>query len=266
MSRPLIGNKDSWSNFEKCVLETITVALINLCDKPSLPINEDVSGDDSLNRRLYISLHKVVKDWEDYHEIEYPYPFNLKRNSTKQPDLENEEIVNTFETKIPDFQWGFTDRSGNGHKLNEYFKNYDIECKRLGASRSLSKEYVINGIIRFTKMTHRYGQYTSSGMMIGFIQDRNLQIILDEVNSSTTSKSLPEILLSPKSWEQEVSRLDHKLERPEIEPSPFELRHLWVDLRHHYEQKITSAEKNESNSKKQKVQKPKSSKVKSNNE
>jgi hypothetical protein len=261
MSQPLISKGNLWVNFEKCVLETFILALKILYDKPSLPIIEDISGRDSLNRRLYMSLHKVVKDWEDDHGMEYPYTFNLKQNNSKQPDLDHEEIVNEFELKIPDFQWGFTDRRKIDSSLNEYFKNYDIECKRLGA-KSLSKEYVVNGIIRFTKKTHSYGQYTSSGMMIGYIQDMNIQTILDEINSNVNSVCLPLLILSDEECTTAISRLDHKFDRPDIEPTPFELRHLWVDLRHHYQHQQPSSYpiKKASTRKKSTVQKSKSSK------
>jgi hypothetical protein len=195
--------------------------------------------------------------------MEYPYTFNLKQNNSKQPDLDHEEIVNEFELKIPDFQWGFTDRRKIDSSLNEYFKNYDIECKRLGA-KSLSKEYVVNGIIRFTKKTHSYGQYTSSGMMIGYIQDMNIQTILEEINSNVNSVCLPLLILSDEECTTAISRLDHKLDRPDIEPTPFELRHLWVDLRHHYQhqQPSSSPIKKASTRKKSTVQK--SSKGRSN--
>ena len=82
----------------------------------------------------------------------------------------------------------------------------------------------------------------------------------------TLSTSLPEPLLSPKGWEKGVSRLDHKLDRPDIEPTLFELRHLWIDLRHHYQnqQPSSSPIKKASTRKKSTAQKSKSSKGKSN--
>ena len=256
--------------FGIAVLEVFILALEMLCNKNTLPIHEDsVKSCDSLNRRLNICLRDAIREWEKINNIDIVA--TPKSNLGKQPDLENEEVVKDYERTKPDFQWEFQNRLAdeNNHN-NSFYKNYEIECKRLGkdisSRRNLSAEYVSKGIIRFTVDSHRYGQFASSGLMIGYVQSSDVQIILDEVNTAALSNSLPELLLLTKGWEQAISRLDHKLQRPDIEPSPFELRHLWVDLRHHYEQKITSAEKNESSSKKQKVQKPKSSKVKSNNE
>jgi hypothetical protein len=100
--------------------------------------------------------------------------------------------------------------------------------------------------------------------MIGYIQDMNIQTILDEVNSSVNSVCLPLLILSDEECTTAISRLDHKLDRPDIEPTSFELRHLWVDLRHHYQQPSNSPIKKDSTSEKSTTQKSKSSKSKSN--
>jgi len=265
MSQPLIGNKNSWSNFEKYVLEIFNIALVMLQENTSLPIEEDSVTGDSLNRQLDICLSHAALKWEQIHETEIPT--SPSPNLRQQPDLSSDEIMHDYERTKPDFQWTLKDRSGNSDNLNSIYKSYAIECKRIGkdisSRRNLNKEYVSKGILRFITNSHRYGQFTSSGLMIGYVQSSDLQVILDEINTTAISSTLPELVISPQGSEQSISRLDHKLQRPDIEPSPLELRHLWVDLRHHYEPKKTSAEKNESDSKKQKVQKPKSLKMKS---
>jgi hypothetical protein len=91
--------------------------------------------------------------------------------------------------------------------------------------------------------------------MIGYVQNTDLPTILNEVSNCTLSASLVAPLLSPKGWEKYVSRLDHKLDRPDIEPTPFELRHLWVDLRHHYQQPSNSPTKKANTPKKSTAQK-----------
>lgn len=239
MSRPLIGNRHTWVNFEKCVLEVFILALEILANKNTLPTDEDtVQSRDSLNRRLDICLRSAILKWEQIYKTEILT--TPKPNLGKQPDLDNEETINDYERTKPDFQWEFRDRLGKGISLNLIFKNYEIECKRLGANlnsgrRSLTREYISKGILRFTINTHRYGQFASSGLMIGYVQNTELQTLLIEVNNYALSAFLPELLLSPVGWKANVSRLDHRLDRPDVEPTPFELRHLWVDLRHHYE-------------------------------
>ena len=62
-----------------------------------------------------------------------------------------------------------------------------------------------------------------------------LDDILKEVNSYLQEKSLARIVLPLSGWNKNgVSRLEQCLERSEVPPSPFDLRHLWVDLRNNY--------------------------------
>ena len=259
MSRPLIGNRNSWVDFEKCILEVFILALEILRNKNTLPVYEDsVQSRDSLNRRLDICLRDAILEWERINETDILT--TPKSNLGKQPDLDNEEIVNDYERTKPDFQWEFRDRLGNGNSRNSIFRNYEVECKRLGANlssgRSLTKEYVSEGILRFTISTHRYGQFAYSGLMIGYVQDTELQTVLNEVNRATQSAFLPELLLSSVGWKLDVNRLDHRLNRLNVEPTPFDLRHLWVDLHHHYNQQPVVPKKKASGQKKRTTKKP----------
>jgi hypothetical protein len=234
MNQPSLSNIKTWRNFEKYALEVLDLSLKMLREKPSLPEAEDLPNGDNLNRQLCSCIHEVVYQWELEREEDLPFTLNLKRDQAKQPDFEKMEEFQDFERKKPDFQWTFTDRLDMSSS-NSYFKNYDIECKRLGGS-SFPKEYVINGVMRFIKKSHCYGQFTSSGVMIGYVQNLDFEAILDKVNNVASSNSLPKLLPASESWNKDVSRLDHKLDRLDIEPTPFDLRHLWVDLRHHYVQ------------------------------
>ena len=55
--------------------------------------------------------------------------------------------------------------SPNCLAVQDYF--FGIECKRLDGKRHLSKEYVVNGIRRFT--TGKYPSYLGCNAMLGFI-------------------------------------------------------------------------------------------------
>ena len=200
MTRPLIGYRNLWADFEKCILEVFVLALQKLRDKTTLPTDEDsVQSIDSLNRRLNICLRDAIREWETINGIDIVA--TPKPNLPKQPDLENEELINDYERTKPDFQWEFIDRLGNPNKHNSVYKNYEIECKRLGkdfsAKRKLNEKYVSEGILRFTTNSHCYGQFTSSGLMIGYVQNTDLQTILNEVSNFTLSTSLASPLLSP---------------------------------------------------------------------
>jgi hypothetical protein len=54
--------------------------------------------------------------------------------------------------------------------------------------------------------------------------------VLKEVNDEARKKSIPDLILVGNWKSKEVNRLEHTFERP-FDISPFELRHLWIDLR-----------------------------------
>ena len=120
MSRPLIGYRNSWADFEKCILEVFILALEMLCNKNTLPIDEDsVKSCDSLNRRLNICLREAIREWEKINNIDIVA--TPKSNLGKQPDLENEEVVKDYERTKPDFQWEFQNRLADENNHNNSF-------------------------------------------------------------------------------------------------------------------------------------------------
>ena len=162
--------------------------------------------------------------------------------------MADKEIVHEFERKKPDFQWEIRNTRSVGcveENPEILFRFYHIECKRLG-STYFTAEYVRNGICRFINGTHRYGQHVSSGAMIGYVQKMELQALLDKVNSKATLAALPQLSLTSDGWKPIVSRLDHQLDRTEVQPTLFDLRHLWIDLRHHYTNSNMSSKEAES--------------------
>lgn len=69
--------------------------------------------------------------------------------------------------------------------------------------------------------------------MVGYIRSMASADILDEVNGNATRASLHKINLNKDGWVAKgVSRLEQTIDRPNVPPTPFSLRHLWVDLRH----------------------------------
>ncbi len=235
MSRPLIKKIDSWANFEKRVLEIFILALRKLRDEPSLPVEEDSIKDNSLNRRLCFCLRRAILEWEEANgDMVSPFP---EYNCKKAPDIDNEEIPALSEQKIPDFKWQFRDHAATDPARS--FIHYEIECKRIGSPTSsnwiLNENYVKHGILRFVNIEWCYGKFSRSGTMIGYIQNMNENDILTKVNNAALAASLTTLILSKDGWKiGDVSRLEQKLDRPDVPPTPFDLRHLWVDLRHHY--------------------------------
>ena len=242
MSRPLIKKINSWANFENRVLEILSLALRKLRNEPSLPVGEDSVKHNSLNRRLHFCLRRAILEWEDANgAIVSPFP---ETNCKKVPDIDSEEITTLSEQKIPDFKWQFRNHSARDPAKS--FIHYEIECKRLGSPTSsnwiLNENYVKHGIFRFVNVDWCYGKLSRSGAMIGYIQNMNENDILIEVNNAALAACLTEIILSTDGWKTgDVSRLEQRLVRPDVPPTPFDLRHLWVDLRHHYKDTPTKS-------------------------
>lgn len=153
-----------------------------------------------------------------------------------QPSSEDEMSDARLE-KEPDFQWQIV--NDLEYEPNRAYRHYAIECKRLGnlASRTwnLNENYVKKGILRYTKKEYGYGKNTPSGVMIGYIQGMELVDIFSEVNSFASKESIA-VIAHPVNGliNGGVSRMKQYLDRPQVPPSPFDLHHLWADLRSIY--------------------------------
>jgi hypothetical protein len=218
---------DSWANHETRVLEVIVLALEILRDskRDLTKVNED-----NLNFELYFYMLEAVRrlGGEDS-GINSPPVYEC----INQP-LEEEELLDVARKKRPDFQWGYINHSEPNPRKSA--KHYYIECKRLGTpTRSdwvFNQNYVLHGVLRFVKPEWKYGRASSSGTMIGYIQSMELEAILVEVNGHAAQETLPSITLSEEGWKDGwVTRLEQTLNRQLVPPSPFQLRHMWVDMR-----------------------------------
>lgn len=150
-----------------------------------------------------------------------------------QPDVEDEQRA-VRESKRPDFQWGFTDRTEGDPSRQDKF--YVVECKRLGKPVRkdwvFNRNYVQHGILRFVSREHGYAMSAPSGAMVGYMQSMAPDDILEEVNNYAAQVSLPPIVLQTGAWiEHGVSRLDESLDGRSVPPTSFQLRHLWADFR-----------------------------------
>jgi hypothetical protein len=219
---------DLWSNHESRILEIMALALKLLLAEPDLPASED-----SLNRKLFFCIHRANRQLVDAKKhLDWP----LTYESRNQPDIDD-VTRGSRENKRPDFMWGIYDHLEPDP--NKSAKYYVMECKRLGQPSSPSFvfniNYVKDGISRFVTAAWGYGKSCRSGMMIGYIQSMEPEDILSEVNRRLVVDSLSPVQISGKAFlAADVNRLDHQLVRPEIHPSPFDLRHLWIDLREHH--------------------------------
>ena len=99
---------------------------------------------------------------------------------------------------------------------------YTIECKRLDGNSHLCKEYVVNGIRRFT--TGKYPTYLGCNAMLGFVVSAiDLCKTIDKVNSHLT---VDEHLLSMSTIASPIV----EMQSHHISPCDFILYHLWTDF------------------------------------
>ena len=228
MSRPRLSRIDSWRNHEIRVLKVLRLALELLrSTNPDLT----TENEDTLNYELYLCMLDAVRKLGGVDSgINSPPAYE----TINQP-LEDEDHLDVARKKRPDFQWGYIDHLEPEPRRSA--KYYYIECKRLGtpnpSSWVFNQNYILNGVLRFVNRVSNYGRASSSGAMVGYVQSMETKEILGEVNVEAMNYSIPPIELNSKGWKKNgVSRLDHELDRPEILPTPFKLRHLWLDLRH----------------------------------
>jgi hypothetical protein len=216
---------DLWANHEARILEIVTLALKMLITELDLPENED-----RLNRKLFFCIHRANRQLVDANKhLDWPLTYEARN----QPDADD-SVRALREGKRPDFIWAIYDHlEPDPEKSAKYFV---LECKRLGTppypGYKLNVNYIKTGINRFVLAEWGYGKSCRSGIMIGYAQSMEMEDILKEVNTEGSAHSLSGIELSSKPFiTRSVNRLEQELHRPEVLPTPFSLRHLWVDLR-----------------------------------
>lgn len=225
MSRPNLYELPVWDDFEQRVVEVFSLGLAALVTKERLPSQEDFLSQE-LHRCCREANHRLRKEGRG---VEY-----ILAQVTNQPSPDDEYRASRLQ-KRPDFACGYHDDSlpEDRFEYADYF--YTVECKRLGSPSSsswvLNRNYVEHGVKRFEDPEWGYAQGASSGLMVGFMQNMEPDSILVEVNGHLTT--FPSISLTSGSWTPKaLTVLDaHTFDRRFL-PSPFQLRHFWVDLRH----------------------------------
>jgi hypothetical protein len=222
---PSISKIDTWASWEAFCFECLQLALGKFLDSKDLP-----EGENGLNAKLHGFLRvaaKKIRPDGPYGPISYecpPQPYG-------EPDNESSRRLKA----TPDFVWGFIDHRNPDPHRNA--RELSIECKRLReASRSwkYNVSYVEDGVQRFLDAQKKYGIGACSGVMVGYWQSMDSKDILEEINAAAKMHGVPALRLSKEGWKMSsISQLDHSFTRA-FPDSPFQLRHLWIDLRKKY--------------------------------
>lgn len=225
MNQPSIFKANLWENYKRNIFNVIREALIILQQKENLPVLEQHLIKNSLNRELLFCFQQASYKLELNHHRPTPEGQNPPYQGDKEP-AEREK-------KKPDFYWQLIDHQADEENCERRFV---LECKRLGKPSSsswvLNKNYVNEGIRRFISSPHEYSKGDDSCGMIGYVQNMELQEILDEVNveAAACSETISPLILSSGWQEGGISEMGHDLERS-FPISPIRMYHFWVDVR-----------------------------------
>lgn len=223
MARRLLPVSKLWKRHEVLYVEVFSIALTLLVEK-DCPLDDE----DKISERLCPHLKKVC--FEKSNRNRYiPTP---QWEGVIQP-VNDDELRGGKSKKRPDFTCLFHNSFTSNQE--EFEIALHIECKRLGMPTSktwvLNKNYVTEGIKRFDSSSHEYGKRASSGLMIGYVINMELEQIVSEVNKFQ-KKELPHnptLLFQFNSLP--VFKETQMLKRKNVNPKSFQLIHLWADLR-----------------------------------
>lgn len=233
MARPLITKTDIWKEIVIQSVEVFNDALLELRNKGHLPDSETL-----LNRELDFCLLESIRKKAEEGKVIDIAPMIDARN---QPDPDDPPGA-IREKKFPDFSIPYIDHAEPDARKSR--RVFVIECKRLGKPvRSdwvFNENYVHHGIRRFITMEHGYAKNERFGAMVGYIQSMDFDDILAEVNAAADNATIPKLQKPGNGWnEKGTSHMDQTLNRP-FPISPFQLSHLWIDLRDCNENYTTS--------------------------
>lgn len=224
MNNPFI----SWQDWEAHILDFFGFILLELVKEPNLPLLEASKKEDNLNRRLDLLCRRKLATWQIQDRTRPNItPYFGGRNQAREEDT----TPHGSEQKEPDcLVLSFLDVE------KEKTHSYTIECKRLdlskdGSPHGKSEYYVNDGVMRFMKREYSYGIDVESGLMIGYVQSADFNKFHQCVNHYCKKTSVPDLALSGTWLNNGISELEQVLQRTEMEPKRFLLRHFWVDLR-----------------------------------
>jgi len=194
MSGIRLSQLHTWATHEANAREVLLEALTSLKEEENLPIKEN-----DVSRKLLFCIRRANRLLSDKGRG-VPHPITYQAQNA--PDASDLQATRS-ERKIPDFQWGITDQTvENPTKADRHLI---IECKRLGKLPSggiLNAKYVEDGVLRFITEEHRYGKYTDSGIMIGYVQNMELLDVWNEVDAAIKNHSLPLLIISNQGWQK----------------------------------------------------------------
>lgn len=225
MARPRILPALTWPKYEKAVLDVFIEALNRLGQGSILP-----QGEEPMNLQLYWKCREV------HHEqlqAKKSIPFVINFDSTNQPEPDDTSESRRLK-KRPDFSCALTDEQAVDFRKSQI--RYSLECKRLGTAAGqwiFTENYSEHGMLRFRQTDHAYAKGCASATMIGYVQGMTDDTLIKEVNEHAAARRIPSLSKAATAWAAKtVTQLGQAPLVRDFEPTPVQLRHLWLDLRH----------------------------------
>lgn len=228
-----------WSSFVDKVDDIIRAGLERLAADAG-ENGFGTSCENDLNRELFFRMrriaterHKSLLSLSPRPALSREHTWNLVPTSeaNNQPSPDDAERT-PRENKRPDFQWSFQD--DEAEDSDRATRTYVVECKRLGQAIGgwiFNANYVGHGVRRYVESSHLYGKDDVGGSMIGYVQSMDVETIWTEIDRQLNSAGLATLPQPAPILGSSVLHLaSHHLSRFNA-LSPFQLHHVWVDLR-----------------------------------
>lgn len=181
----------------------------------------DFESEDEISRELSFAIEQVVFQAKYRHsDIGLP-TFQVYG----QPDSKDIKKVKR-EDKCPDFIWTYVDY------VNKARRDFVVECKRLRDDETHHcREYVTNGLKRFTVKEWSYGYCCQIGLIIGYVEGLKLDNCITKIRSYLIKENIVDITnVRGDVLLDDIVHYKHTLNRIDIAFSPFELHHYLVSI------------------------------------
>lgn len=213
----LFGRLNLLADYEEMLINIVIEALQLLQD------NDSSENETSLNRKLY---QCIIRTYSLRSARGEDIPESAPAFDAPNPPMTAAPIAS--EKTRPDLRWDLVDHLQDPASV----RSYAVECKRLRTpshGRIFTSEYALNGVARFVKDDHQYGENMASGVMVGYWQEMSREALLAEINDALADLDLPELI-----FDDAAARLLHQASQQLARGftiSPYTLRHLWLDMR-----------------------------------
>ena len=217
-----------WQLFVERRVELFVCALARLAQwdgNPDIPREQE----NDVSKLLCVMLTDVCSEWNEKYDMAILVP---AWECPKAPRVTS-DLLDVTVGKRPDFTCVCPNPRPGSHDNIEI--PLHIECKIIGKDKGrqtkYKRHYVDDGIVRFDNESHKYGKGANHGMMIGYLVGESAEAVQHIVNQVIKKDIADHGPLCISFDSSKVGESKNVFSRRYVDPQPFTLIHLWVDLR-----------------------------------